>query len=53
MARFEETGNTEAGQEIFPPPLPDGGKLLSDRSLARLLKADWPKTIDELESGGW
>ncbi len=28
-----------------------GGKLLSDRSLARLLKADWPKTIDELEAG--
>jgi len=26
-----------------------GGKLLSDRSLARLLKDDWPKTIDELE----
>ena len=26
-----------------------GGKMLSDRSLARLLKADWPKTIDELE----
>jgi formamidopyrimidine-DNA glycosylase len=25
------------------------GKLLSDRSLARLLKDDWPKTIDELE----
>jgi formamidopyrimidine-DNA glycosylase len=29
-----------------------GGKLLSDRSLSRLLKADWPKTIDELEAGG-
>lgn len=28
-----------------------GGKLLSDRSLARLLKDDWPKTIDELEGG--
>jgi formamidopyrimidine-DNA glycosylase len=28
-----------------------GGKMLSDRSLARLLKDDWPKTIDELESG--
>ncbi len=27
------------------------GKLLSDRSLSRLLKDDWPKTIDELESG--
>jgi len=26
------------------------GKLLSDRSLARLLKEDWPKTVDELES---
>jgi formamidopyrimidine-DNA glycosylase len=26
-----------------------GGKLLSDRSLARLLRDDWPKTIDELE----
>jgi len=26
-----------------------GGRLLSDRSLARLLKSDWPKTIDELE----
>jgi len=28
-----------------------GGKMLSDRSLARLLKDDWPRTIDELESG--
>ena len=27
-----------------------GGKLLADRSLSRLLKDDWPKTIDELES---
>jgi formamidopyrimidine-DNA glycosylase len=25
------------------------GKLLADRSLSRLLKDDWPKTIDELE----
>jgi formamidopyrimidine-DNA glycosylase len=25
------------------------GRLLSDRSLARLLKADWPKSIEELE----
>ena len=23
--------------------------MLSDRSLARLLKDDWPRTIDELE----
>ena len=26
-----------------------GGRLLSDRSLSRLLKDDWPKTLDELE----
>ena len=26
-----------------------GGKLLADRSLSRLLGADWPKTLDELE----
>lgn len=25
-----------------------GGKLLADRALSRLLKASWPKTIDEL-----
>ena len=26
-----------------------GGRLFADRSLSRLLKADWPRTIDELE----
>ena len=26
-----------------------GGKLLADRSLSRLLKGDWPKTLEELE----
>lgn len=27
-----------------------GGRLLADRSLSRLLRSDWPRTIDELES---
>lgn len=27
-----------------------GGRLLQDRSLSRLLKKDWPKTLDELEA---
>ena len=27
-----------------------GGKLLADRSLSRLMKSDWPKTLDELEA---
>ncbi len=26
-----------------------GGKLLADRSMSRLLKNDWPRTLDELE----
>lgn len=26
------------------------GELLADRSLSRLLKSDWPKTLDELEA---
>ena len=26
-----------------------GGRLLADRALSRLLKANWPKTLDELE----
>ena len=27
-----------------------GGKLLADRALSRLLGADWPRTLDELEA---
>ena len=36
----------------YCPRCQTGGRLLSDRSLARLLKDDWPKTVDELEQGG-
>ncbi len=30
-------------------PCQTGGKLLADRGLSRLLKADWPRTLAELE----
>jgi formamidopyrimidine-DNA glycosylase len=33
----------------YCPRCQTGGRMLSDRSLARLLKDDWPRTIDELE----
>lgn len=33
----------------YCPRCQTGGKLLADRALSRLLKQDWPKTIDELE----
>lgn len=33
----------------YCPRCQTGGKLLKDRSLSRLLKKDWPRSIDELE----
>jgi len=35
----------------YCPRCQTGGKLLADRALSRLLHDDWPRTIDELESG--
>jgi formamidopyrimidine-DNA glycosylase len=34
----------------YCPRCQTGGKLLADRSLSRLLGADWPRTLDELET---
>ena len=31
-------------------PCQTGGKVLADRSLSRLLRSDWPRTLDELEA---
>ncbi len=33
----------------YCPRCQTGGKILADRSLSRLLKDDWPRTIEELE----
>jgi formamidopyrimidine-DNA glycosylase len=33
----------------YCPTCQTGGKLLADRGLSRLLKADWPKSLEELE----
>jgi len=33
----------------YCPGCQTGGRILADRSLSRLLKDDWPKTLDELE----
>src|SRR5437868_13307467 len=34
----------------YCPGCQTGGKLLADRSLSRLLKSDWPRTLEELEA---
>jgi formamidopyrimidine-DNA glycosylase len=33
----------------YCPRCQTGGRLLADRSLSRLLKTDWPRTIEEIE----
>jgi len=33
----------------YCPGCQTGGKLLADRSLSRLMKSDWPKTLEEYE----
>jgi formamidopyrimidine-DNA glycosylase len=35
----------------YCPRCQTGGRVLADRSLSRLLKDDWPRTIEELEAG--
>jgi formamidopyrimidine-DNA glycosylase len=34
----------------YCPTCQTGGKLLADRGLSRLLKSDWPKSLEELEA---
>jgi formamidopyrimidine-DNA glycosylase len=34
----------------YCPTCQTGGRVLADRSLSRLLGADWPRTLDELEA---
>lgn len=38
-----------ANEANYCPACQTGGKLLADRGLSRLLKEDWPKSLDELE----
>jgi formamidopyrimidine-DNA glycosylase len=39
-----------ANETNYCPTCQTGGKLLADRALSRLLKADWPRTLEELEA---
>jgi len=38
-----------ANETNYCPRCQTGGKLLADRALSRLLKQDWPRTLEELE----
>jgi len=38
-----------ANEANYCPTCQTGGKLLADRVLSRLLKEDWPRSLDELE----
>jgi len=39
-----------ANETNYCPRCQTGGKLLADRALSRLLREDWPRSIDELEA---
>lgn len=39
----------ESNEVNYCPRCQTGGRLLADRSLSRLLRSDWPKSIEELE----
>jgi formamidopyrimidine-DNA glycosylase len=41
----------EKNEVNYCPRCQTEGRLLADRSLSRLLKDDWPRTIEELEEG--
>jgi formamidopyrimidine-DNA glycosylase len=38
-----------ANEANYCPTCQTGGKLLADRGLSRLLKSDWPRSLEELE----
>lgn len=38
-----------ANEANYCPTCQTGGRLLADRSLSRLMKEDWPRTLEELE----
>ena len=38
-----------ANETNYCPQCQTGGKLLADRAMSRLLKKDWPRTLEELE----
>jgi len=39
-----------ASETDYCPRCQTGGRILSDRSLARLLRDDWPRTVEEMEA---
>lgn len=48
-ARVQRVVYAEKNEMNYCPGCQTGGKILADRSLSRLLKSDWPKTVEELE----
>jgi formamidopyrimidine-DNA glycosylase len=39
-----------SNETCYCAPCQTGGRLLADRALSRLMKADWPRTLEELEA---
>jgi formamidopyrimidine-DNA glycosylase len=39
-----------ANETNYCPVCQTGGRLLADRALSRLLREDWPRTLEEMEA---
>ncbi len=39
-----------ANETNYCPACQTGGRLLADRALSRLLREDWPRTLEEMEA---
>ena len=49
--RVQRITYAEKNEVNYCPRCQTEGRLLADRSLSRLLREDWPRTIEELEEG--
>ena len=49
VQRIVHAGNDKGSETNYCARGQTGGKLLADRALSRLLKASWPKHIDDIE----
>ena len=49
VQRIVHAGNDNSSETNYCARCQTGGKLLADRALSRLLKASWPRHIDDIE----
>jgi hypothetical protein len=49
VVALSRLGKRVVNEANYCPTCQTGGRLLADRALSRLLREDWPRTLEELE----